>query len=196
VTIRILILACIPFLTAAVDPLPSSYEGIVLLQSTLDDVESKFGPANLFEIPFGHHDYGYCYKAKSGIAAVFSSSSEGYYGIITGLEIRNTTAGYTCTETDIDLPACIGHFCLGSSQAEIEASIGVPLTETNTGQGSKVAMFGNDRELSQDEQKALNLGSGTYSAYVSNNIWAIFDTSGAFALGILKFAEDVHRTDD
>ena len=184
---RSLILVCIPFLAIASDPLPSSYHGIVLLQSTLEEVKSKFGAADLFEIPYGHHQYGYCYKAESGVAVIFSSSSEGDNGIIREIQIRNITAGFTCAETDYDLRPCIGQFCLGISQPEIEAIIGKPLTETTTGSGSKVAGFQFNRKLSQEEQKVLNPAPGSINANIYNNIWANFNESGAFALGIVKF---------
>ncbi|HFQ5259259.1 TPA: hypothetical protein ACGUXQ_004472 [Vibrio vulnificus] len=185
---RILLLfLLLPLWSVAAVNLPSDYVGIEIYQSTIDDVSKKLGKSQLQNIPYGHHENGYCYVSDNGIYAVFSSGLMGAQSIITRMSIHLDNPGLKCSSSKLELPTCIGQFCLGISKDKSESLLGGALDITNDGSNSYVKSFWLTRTLSEDEKQKLNLSEEMTVADITNNIWFKFVNEEATEIGVIKF---------
>ncbi|HDY7590196.1 TPA: hypothetical protein RQJ60_004473, partial [Vibrio vulnificus] len=153
----------------------------------IDDVSKKLGKSQLQNIPYGHYENGYCYVSDNGIYAVFSSGLMGAQSIITRMSIHLDNPGLKCSSSKLELPTCIGQFCLGISRDKSESLLGGGLDITNDGSNSYVKSFWLTRTLSEDEKQKLNLSEEMTVADITNNIWFKFVNEEATEIGVIKF---------
>ncbi|MGL0870687.1 hypothetical protein [Vibrio vulnificus] len=177
----------LPLWSVAAVNLPSDYVGIEIYQSTIDDVSKKLGKSQFQSIPYGHHENGYCYVSDNGIYAVFSSGPMGSQSIITRMSIHLDNPGLKCSPSKLELPTCIGEFCLGVSKNKSESLLGGVLDLTNDGSNSYVKSFWLTRELAEEEKQKLNLSEEMTVADITNNIWFKFVNEEAIEIGVIKF---------
>ncbi|MBE3752945.1 hypothetical protein [Vibrio parahaemolyticus] len=177
----------LPLWSVADVNLPSDYVGIEIYQSTIDDVSKKLGKSLLQSIPYGHHENGYCYVSDNGIYAAFSSGPMGAQSIITRMSIHLDNPGLKCSPSKLELPTCIGEFCLGVSKNKSESLLGGVLDLTSDGSNSYVKSFWLTRELTEEEKQKLNLSEEMTVADIINNIWFKFENEEAIEIGIIKF---------
>ncbi|EPY0995293.1 TPA: hypothetical protein ACGU7N_004426, partial [Vibrio vulnificus] len=177
----------LPLWSVAAVNLPSDYVGIEIYQSTIDDVSKKLGKSQFQSIPYGHHENGYCYVSDNGIYAVFSSGPMGAQSIITRMSIHLDNPGLKCSPSKLELPTCIGEFCLGVSKNKSESLLGGVLDLTNDGSNSYVKSFWLTRELTEEEKQKLNLSEEMTVADITNNIWFKFVNEEAIEIGVIKF---------
>jgi hypothetical protein len=135
--------------------------------------------AELFDVPFSHHEKGYCYTSPDGISVIFSGLNE-----LTQIQIRRKTNSF-CAKIEKYLDHCIGSYCLGDNQSQIEEKIGKKLIITTTGGDGKVAYFEYSRPLTEEEVKECK--GKIKKADVQHNLWIIFGESGAETMGVIKF---------
>ncbi|WP_407531885.1 hypothetical protein [Vibrio parahaemolyticus] len=177
----------LPLWSVAAVNLPSDYVGIEIYQSTIDDVSKKLGKSQFQSIPYGHHENGYCYVSDNGIYSVFSSGPMGAQSIITRMSIHLDNPGLKCSPSKLELPTCIGEFCLGVSKNKSESLLGGVLDLTNDGSNSYVKSFWLTRELTEEEKQKLNLSEEMTVADITNNIWFKFVNEEAIEIGVIKF---------
>ncbi|EOB3567601.1 hypothetical protein ACHELH_001065 [Vibrio vulnificus] len=177
----------LPLWSVAAVNLPSDYVGIEIYQSTIDDVSKKLGKSQFQSIPYGHHENGYCYVSDNGIYAVFSSGPMGAQSTITRMSIHLDNPGLKCSPSKLELPTCIGEFCLGVSKNKSESLLGGVLDLTNDGSNSYVKSFWLTRELAEEEKQKLNLSEEMTVADITNNIWFKFVNEEAIEIGVIKF---------
>ena len=185
---RILMLCLLlPAWSFAYVKLPSEYVGITVYQSTIDDVSKRLGESKLQNLPYGHHENGYCYVSKSGIYAVFSSGIMGGEGIITRMSIHSDKPDLECSKSKLELPACIGDYCLGLSKQKYDRILDYTLELTNDGSNSYVRSLWLTRDLTVKERLKLNLPDKMIKADITNNIWFKFSVEKAIEIGVIKF---------
>ena len=171
----------------AKEPLPFEYSEIEIFKSTIDDVLSVFGNAKKQEIPYGHHDQGYCYASENGVYAVFSSGPMGGQNIITRISIQSAPYGLECTPIAQELPYCLGGFCLGISKHDSEVLLDTQLEQTTDGSGSYVQSNWTKRKLTESEKEKMNLPGDIDQADVKHNIFFQFKDNQATQIGIIKY---------
>ncbi|WP_229619686.1 hypothetical protein, partial [Vibrio parahaemolyticus] len=161
--------------------LPSTYVGIEVNQSTYEDVLNLLGPSKLQRLPQGHPEKGYCY-IDDVTYVVF-----GGHPTITRVSVHDRKPGLDCSLSQIELPSCIGDYCLGISKAQSESILGQQLEPTTDGSGSYVQGYDSIRPISQEEKERRSLLDETEHADVTNNIWFKYANQKAVEIGVYKY---------
>ncbi|NVC65396.1 hypothetical protein CIK04_03330 [Vibrio sp. 03_296] len=167
--------------SAVSSDLPSTYVGIEVSQSTYEDVLNLLGPSKLQRLPQGHSEKGYCY-IDNVTYVVF-----GGHPIITRVSVHDRKPGLDCSQSQIELPSCIGDYCLGISKAQSESILGQQLEPTTDGSGSYVQGYDSIRPISQEEKDQRSLPDKTEHADVTNNIWFKYANQKAVEIGVYKY---------
>ena len=182
---RILFLLLITTNVVASEKYPSNFLGVDLLETTIFDVQDRFGNTKLSELPRGHHDKGLCYL-NNGISVVFSTGPMGGNELITGIRLSNSTPEIDCLKVKIEIPSCINHLCLEQTQEEFESKVGKEFTKTTDG-NSYVTSNQYQRDMTPLELEK-NPYSKDYPYFdVSHNLWFMISSNKISTIGIYKF---------
>ncbi|MCG3738164.1 hypothetical protein EXA20_16100 [Vibrio cincinnatiensis] len=183
----LLFILLLPMYQVVAKGLPTNYVGIEIYQSKISELPMKLGRSSLQRIPYGHHENGYCYVSENGVHVVFGSGLMGGQSIVTRMSIHLDNPGLDCSPSKLELPSCIGEFCLGISKKKSESLLDGEVDLTTDGNDLYVKSFWLTRELSKVEKQKLNLPDEITVVDITNNIWFKFVNEKATEIGIIKF---------
>lgn len=190
-------LLAVPLLTfalaAGADDAGGRFEsllGFKVNATTLDDVAKRFGEAERFEVPDGHHDFAICYRLKDAPSIVmFETSSEfgGPEHELLGLSVQGDDSNkFPCAISDISTKQLtFDGLQLGMTEKQFRQVVGEPAKYVDN--GDLVRTFQSARKLNADELKKISAQwPDIYDrpvADVTHSVWGRFRDGRLAAFG-------------
>ena len=183
-------------LTAGADDAGGRFEsllGFKVNAATLGDVATRFGTAERFEIPEGHHDFAICYRLTDAPGIVMFESSGEFGGpeqLLLGLSVQeDNSRNFPCAISRISTKQLtfVG-LRLGMTEEQFRTVVGEPVEYLDN--GDLIRFFVSERKLNADELKSTSAqwpGSNKSPAVdVTHSVWGRLTHGRIVAFGCTR----------